>query len=106
MLESANPLVAGKGIRKLTQANIETKIGLLEDQAKALHSGFNGKNAKKKLPFVWLKAASSLMLSYRNGWMARVSGLPAKRLVLKFTNACRFSGALVTGLVLLLADDP
>jgi len=99
-----NPLVAGKGIRKLTQANIETKIGLLEDQAKALNSGFIRK-MQKKLPFVRLKMASSLdgRTAMADGESQWITGEEARIEVHKMR---ALSGALVTGIGTVLADDP
>lgn len=99
-----NPLVAGKGIHKLTQANIETKIGLLEDQAKVLNSGFIRK-MQNNLPFVRLKMASSLdgRTAMANGESQWITGEEARIEVHKMRAR---SGALVTGIGTVLADDP
>ncbi len=99
-----NPLVAGKGIHKLTQANIETQIGLLEDQAKALNPGFIRK-MQNKLPFVRLKMASSLdgRTAMANGESQWITGEEARIEVHKMRAR---SGALVTGIGTVLADDP
>lgn len=54
-----NPLVSGRGIKKLEQAGINVSSGLLEAEAKALNPGFI-KLMTTKLPFVRCKLAASL----------------------------------------------
>jgi diaminohydroxyphosphoribosylaminopyrimidine deaminase/5-amino-6-(5-phosphoribosylamino)uracil reductase len=54
-----NPLVAGKGILLLMQAGVDVKVGLLEQDAKALNLGFFSRMENKR-PFVSVKMASSL----------------------------------------------
>lgn len=54
-----NPLVAGKGILLLMQAGVDVKLGLLEDDARAINRGFLSR-MERKLPFVTVKMASSL----------------------------------------------
>ncbi len=99
-----NPLVAGKGIYKLTQANIVVKIGLLEDQAKQLNPGFIRK-MQNKLPFVRLKMASSLdgRTAMADGESQWITGEEARIEVHKMRAR---SGALLTGIGTVLADDP
>ncbi len=54
-----NPLVAGKGIRKLKEAGIFVTVGILEDEAKKLNEAFI-KYVTEHKPFVLYKAAMSL----------------------------------------------
>lgn len=54
-----NPLVSGKGIKKLKKAGIEVKVGLLEKECIELNKFFF-KYITKKLPYVALKAAQTL----------------------------------------------
>lgn len=54
-----NPLVAGKGIKKLKMAGITVITGVLAKQAKALNAGFL-KRMRCDLPYIQLKMASSL----------------------------------------------
>lgn len=54
-----NPLVAGKGIRKLQEAGISVEIGVCEEEALALNDVFFH-YIKTKKPYVTLKTASSL----------------------------------------------
>ena len=54
-----NPLVSGKGIKKLKKAGIEVKVGLLEKECIELNKFFF-KYITKKIPYVTLKAAQTL----------------------------------------------
>ncbi len=54
-----NPLVSGRGIKKLKAAGIEVKVGLLEQECIELNKFFF-KYITKKLPYVTLKAAQTL----------------------------------------------
>ena len=54
-----NPRVAGKGIEKLTAANIQVEVGVLEDECRALNPGFI-KRMLTGLPRVTVKLAASL----------------------------------------------
>lgn len=54
-----NPLVAGKGLRKLQQAGIQVAGPLCVEQALALNIGFFARMVRKT-PWVWLKMACSL----------------------------------------------
>ncbi len=53
-----NPLVKGKGIKKLLSKRIECKVGVLEEEAKELNK-FYIKWITKKLPYVTIKMAST-----------------------------------------------
>ena len=52
------PLVAGRGIRKLREAGIEVKVGVLEEECKALIKRFVTQNIGKR-PYITLKWAQS-----------------------------------------------
>ncbi len=54
-----NPVVNGKGVETLRNAGIETKVGLLEHEARKLNEAFIVYMEKKR-PFFILKAAASL----------------------------------------------
>lgn len=54
-----NPLVSGKGIRKLKSAGIDVKVGVLENECIELNKFFF-KYITKKIPYVTLKAAQTL----------------------------------------------
>jgi diaminohydroxyphosphoribosylaminopyrimidine deaminase/5-amino-6-(5-phosphoribosylamino)uracil reductase len=53
-----NPLVAGKGIKKLEEAGIEVRSGILEDECKKLNKRFFTFHEKKR-PYIILKWAQS-----------------------------------------------
>ena len=99
-----NPLVAGKGVDILRQAGIEVEVGVCEEEAKQLNRGFL-KAMSIGLPYVRLKVASSLdgrtaMASGESKW---ITGAEA-RLDVQHWRA--ISGAVVTGIETVLADDP
>ncbi len=54
-----NPLVSGKGIKKLKNAGIDVKVGLLEKECIELNKFFF-KYISKKIPYITLKAAQTL----------------------------------------------
>jgi diaminohydroxyphosphoribosylaminopyrimidine deaminase/5-amino-6-(5-phosphoribosylamino)uracil reductase len=99
-----NPLVAGKGQSILQAAGIDTLVGVLEQQARALNKGFLQVMAGGR-PYVRLKMAASLdgrtaMASGESKW---ITGAEA-RLDVQHWRA--LSGAVITGINTVLADDP
>lgn len=98
-----NPLVAGKGVKILNDAGIETEVGILEDQAKAQNRGFL-KVMAGGLPYVRLKTATSLdgataMASGESKW---ITGAASRQDVQHWR---AISGAVITGIQTILADD-
>lgn len=57
-MEDPNPLVAGRGLKRLQAAGIQTESGLLGEQAKALNASFLT-NMRERRPYVILKWAQS-----------------------------------------------
>lgn len=99
-----NPQVAGKGLALLQQAGIRTDVGLLADAARELNPGFLQVMAGGR-SFVRLKIAASLdgraaMASGESKWITGT----AARLDVQHWRA--LSGAIVTGIETVLADDP
>ena len=99
-----NPLVAGNGLKKLEEADIETQSGLLESQARELNPGFI-KRMESGRPFVRVKLAMSLdgrtaMASGESQW---ISG-EASRYDVQRLRAT--SSAVLTGIDTVLFDDP
>lgn len=99
-----NPLVAGKGQAMLHAAGISTTVGVLEEDAHALNKGFLQVMAGGR-PYVRLKMAASLdgrtaMASGESKW---ITGAEA-RLDVQHWRA--ISGAIITGINTVLADDP
>ncbi|MGB9773062.1 MAG: bifunctional diaminohydroxyphosphoribosylaminopyrimidine deaminase/5-amino-6-(5-phosphoribosylamino)uracil reductase RibD [Bacteroidota bacterium] len=58
-MKDPNPLVAGKGIRKLAKAGIAVEVGVLEDEARRLNEAYIYFVLRQR-PFVALKIAQSL----------------------------------------------
>lgn len=99
-----NPLVAGKGQAMLHAAGITTSVGILAAEAQALNKGFLQVMAGGR-PYVRLKMAASLdgrtaMASGESKW---ITGAEA-RLDVQHWRA--LSGAVITGINTVLADDP
>lgn len=96
--------VAGKGLKQLESAGIFVESGLLEEQAKELNLGFI-KRMQKRLPYVRCKLAMSLdgrtaMESGESKWITSSAAREdVQRLRAK-------SGAILTGVGTILADDP
>jgi len=63
-----NPLVAGKGIKRLKEAGVDVTVGILDEKNQELNKVFF-KYIKHKIPFITLKTAMSL-----DGKIATVTG--------------------------------
>ncbi|MFC3094768.1 bifunctional diaminohydroxyphosphoribosylaminopyrimidine deaminase/5-amino-6-(5-phosphoribosylamino)uracil reductase RibD [Alteromonas sediminis] len=99
-----NPLVAGRGIKKLNEHGIETVTGVLADKAALLNRGFF-KRMKQGKPFVSLKLAASMdgRIALSNGQSKWITGPEARRDVQRFrAKSC----AILTGSGTVRADDP
>ncbi|MDG6773213.1 bifunctional diaminohydroxyphosphoribosylaminopyrimidine deaminase/5-amino-6-(5-phosphoribosylamino)uracil reductase RibD [Thiomicrorhabdus sp. ZW0627] len=103
-MRDPNPLVAGSGIERMQQAGIAVEVGLLSEQARELNPGFI-QMMEKQRPFVRLKMASSLdgRTAMANGESQWITGPEARIEVHKLRAR---SGAIVTGIGTVLADDP
>jgi diaminohydroxyphosphoribosylaminopyrimidine deaminase/5-amino-6-(5-phosphoribosylamino)uracil reductase len=99
-----NPRVFGKGIAILKKAGIETKVGVLEKEARKQNESYF-KFVTKKLPYVILKIAASL-----DGKIALLNGESKwinSRLSRDFVQELRLGAdAVLVGINTLLKDDP
>ncbi len=96
--------VAGKGLRMLSDAGIEVELGLMRAAAEALNAGFVSRVTRRR-PFVRVKVAASIdgATAMTNGESQWISG-PASRADVQRLRAR--SGAVMTGVGTVLADDP
>lgn len=103
-MQDPNPLVAGSGIARLRHAGIQVDVGLMESSARALNVGFLSR-MECGLPFVRAKVGASLdgQTALLNGQSQWITGEAARADVQQLRAR---SGAIVTGIGTLLADDP
>jgi len=96
--------VAGKGLEALTSAGIETELGLMQAAAESLNAGFLSRVTRNR-PFVRLKVASSIdgAIAMKNGESQWITGPEAREDVQRLRAR---SGAVMTGIGTVLADDP
>ena len=103
-MQDPNPLVNGKGIKKLRKHGVKVRVGLLEKQAKLLNEVFI-KNITTSLPFVVLKEAQTLdgKIATRTGNSRWVSSVDTQ----KFAHSLRnVYDAILCGVNTVLLDDP
>lgn len=98
-----NPLVAGRGVRKLREAGITVDVGLLQEEAVRLNEAYY-KYIQAREPFVILKAALSLdgKLATRTGDSQWITGVAARRRVHEMRDVV---DAVVVGIGTILKDD-
>ena len=99
-----NPQVAGRGLRMLRDAGIKAECGLLEAEARAENAGFLTRMTRGT-PWVRMKAAATLdgrtaFLDGRSQW---ITGPAAREDGHRYRS---WSGAVLTGIGTVLADDP
>ncbi|RDC62732.1 bifunctional diaminohydroxyphosphoribosylaminopyrimidine deaminase/5-amino-6-(5-phosphoribosylamino)uracil reductase RibD [Adhaeribacter pallidiroseus] len=99
-----NPLVAGRGIRKLLDAGCEVHVGLLEAAGLELNKRFF-KFHQVKQPYIILKWAETAdgFIAHPTGEPLAVSGALAKKLVHKWRTE---EQAIMVGTRTALADNP
>ncbi len=103
-MQDPNPLVAGRGIKKMQQAGIVVDYGLLQDQAEELNKGFIKRMVMGK-PYLRSKIAMSLdgrtaMANGESQWIT--SGQSRSDVQILRAE----SSAVLTGINTVLADDP
>jgi len=103
-MQDPNPLVAGRGFKRMQEAGVEVAFGVLQEQARALNPGFT-KRMETGLPYVRIKLAMSVdgrtaMDSGESQW---ITGPAARSDVQKLRAR---SSAVVTGVGTVLHDDP
>ena len=96
--------VSGRGIEKIRSAGIDVEVGLMAASAEALNRGFISRVTRDR-PFVRLKIAASIdgAIAMKNGDSRWITGTAARNDVQRLRAR---SGAVMTGIGTVLADDP
>ncbi|MFU2059045.1 bifunctional diaminohydroxyphosphoribosylaminopyrimidine deaminase/5-amino-6-(5-phosphoribosylamino)uracil reductase RibD [Avibacterium volantium] len=99
-----NPQVAGRGLKMLEQAGVQTAVGLLAEKAELLNQGFL-KRMRSNRPFVQLKMAMSIdgrtaMASGESKW---ITGEQARQDVQQYRAA---ASAILSTSQTVLMDNP
>lgn len=99
-----NPRVAGKGVMKLQEQQIDVDIGLLEDEANQLNEMFN-RYITTGRPFVTIKTASTLdgKIAAKTGDSQWITGKQSREVVHMLRHR---HDAIMVGIRTVLADDP
>lgn len=102
-MQDPNPQVAGSGMRRIAEAGIDVRSGVLENEARALNQGFL-KRMETGLPFVRVKLAMSLdgrtaMASGESQW---ITGPAARRAVQRLRAQ---SSVVLSGADTVMTDD-
>ncbi|WP_143315876.1 bifunctional diaminohydroxyphosphoribosylaminopyrimidine deaminase/5-amino-6-(5-phosphoribosylamino)uracil reductase RibD [Clostridium sp. HBUAS56017] len=99
-----NPLVSGNGVKKLKDAGIEVRVGVLEDECKKVNEIFM-KYISEKTPFVLMKTAMSLdgKISTYTGESRWISGEESRKQVHRLRG--KYS-AIMVGVNTVIQDDP
>lgn len=103
-MQDPNPLVAGRGIKRMREAGLQVDCGVLKREAEAINSGFI-KRMTTGMPLVRSKLAMSLdgrtaMSSGESKW---ITSSNSRTDVQKLRAE---SSAILTGINTVLADDP
>jgi diaminohydroxyphosphoribosylaminopyrimidine deaminase/5-amino-6-(5-phosphoribosylamino)uracil reductase len=103
-MSDPNPLVRGRGLRRLRRAGIEIKTGVLKAKCERLNEDF-AVFIRTGLPLVTLKLAASLdgRIATASGDSQWISGELSRRLVHELRNR---ADAVLVGAETVRADDP
>ncbi|NLX91185.1 MAG: bifunctional diaminohydroxyphosphoribosylaminopyrimidine deaminase/5-amino-6-(5-phosphoribosylamino)uracil reductase RibD [Firmicutes bacterium] len=99
-----NPIVSGAGIRRLREAGIKVRVGVLEEKARRLNEVFL-KYITTKTPFLIVKMAMTLdgKIAVKSGQSRWITGPKSRKFVHKLRS---MSDGIVVGINTLLQDDP
>jgi len=103
-MKDPNPLVGGKGIKKLIEAGIEVKVGCLKKEAQKLNEKF-AKWISTKIPFVAIKFAMSLdgKIATRTGDSKWITSDASRKLVHELRDSY---DAILVGRNTVATDNP
>jgi len=99
-----NPLVSGRGIRRLRRAGTQVQVGLLEAECRRLNEAFV-KYITRRVPFVVLKLAASLdgRIATSTGDSKWITGRSARSYVHRLRDQ---TDAVLVGVGTVVADNP
>jgi diaminohydroxyphosphoribosylaminopyrimidine deaminase/5-amino-6-(5-phosphoribosylamino)uracil reductase len=103
-MKDPNPLVSGRGMRRLRKAGVQVDVGILEKECQDLNAPFR-KYITSQNPFVTLKAAASLdgKVATRSGDSRWISSEASRNYVHRLRQAM---DAVMVGIGTVLKDDP
>jgi diaminohydroxyphosphoribosylaminopyrimidine deaminase / 5-amino-6-(5-phosphoribosylamino)uracil reductase len=103
-MKDPNPLVSGRGFRRLRKAGVQVDVGVLEEECRELNAPFCTFITRKR-PFVTLKAAASLdgKVATRSGDSRWISSEVSRNYVHRLRQAM---DAVAVGIGSVLKDDP
>jgi len=103
-MEDPNPRVKGRGLKRLSEEDVEVSVGLMENEARRLNEVYC-KNMREELPFVALKVAQSLdgRIATRQGSSKWITGPESRKYVHMLRNE---HAAVVVGIGTVRPDDP
>jgi diaminohydroxyphosphoribosylaminopyrimidine deaminase/5-amino-6-(5-phosphoribosylamino)uracil reductase len=103
-VKDPNPLVSGKGIKKMKKSGIEVNTGILKQEAKQLNE-FYFTYTEKKRPFVILKIAQTIdgKIADKYGTSKWITNEQARKKVHSIRNEV---DAILTGIGTVKKDDP
>ena len=103
-IEDPYPEVAGRGLQSLEAAGVTTGVGLMRSAAEALNAGYLLRVTRNR-PLVRVKVAASLdgAIAMKGGESQWITGAEAR---LDVQHMRARSGAIMTGIGTVLADDP
>jgi diaminohydroxyphosphoribosylaminopyrimidine deaminase/5-amino-6-(5-phosphoribosylamino)uracil reductase len=103
-MKDPNPLVSGRGIRRLKEAGVRVEVGICEKICRELNAAF-GKSVTTRTPWVILKAAVSLdgKAATRSGDSRWISSKASRRQVHRLRAAV---DAVMVGIGTVQKDDP
>lgn len=103
-MSDPNPLVAGRGVKKMKEAGVKVEVGLLEREAKELNKAFV-KHITQKTPYVVMKTAMTLdgKIAAAGGDSKWVTSAEARGYVHRMRHDLK---GIMVGIGTVLADDP
>lgn len=101
-----NPKVAGRGVEILLEAGIDVRVGVCQEEARAINTDFFQRMEKENpLPKIMLKMGMSLdgKIATRKGESKWITGPASRQEVQRLRG---MADAIITGVNTVIADDP